>query len=63
MEKGCYYSNGWIVDKYGLHIRVSAIRCFRYDNLLGYTLVFSGPDEYQIHDTDKSFYNLLLSVI
>jgi hypothetical protein len=63
MEKGCYYLDGWIVDKYGLHIRVSSITSFKYDEAFKYTILCIGMSEYQISDTDKSFYNLLLSVI
>ena len=63
MEKGCYYFKGWIVDKYGVHFRVSSITCFKHDKLLGYTLLFIGADEYQTSDSDKSFYTLLLEVI
>lgn len=58
-EKGCYRYFGFVVDKFGLHIRISSIVSFKHDYGFGQTYVMTIAGEHQISDTDRSFYNLL----
>lgn len=55
--------NGFIIEKYGLCIRLSAITSFVYDELMKYTEINIYSSVYRISDSDKEFYNLLIENI
>lgn len=62
--KRVYCYRGFIVDKHGLHIKISDIVSFSYDEIYGQTNVSCSKDcFYMISDTDKSFFNTLLEAI
>ena len=55
--------NGFIIEKYGMCIILSAITSFIYDEIMKNTEVQIYSSTYSISDSDKEFYNLLIDNI
>lgn len=55
--------NGFIIEKYGVSIKLNSITSFVYDELLKYTEIHVYSSVYKIADSDKEFYNLLIENI
>lgn len=61
--KKCEIKSGFIIEKYGLSLKLSAITSFHYDEIMGYTEVHIYSSVYKISDSNQEFYNLLIENI